>query len=87
MIYAESKIQSYSVSDFFSFAGYLDHFATLDPQLVDLGLGNVSSLLSLLHFMLHLPEPGQVSVGLLLLCDQTTVKSNPFGQILRHGVC
>ena len=36
-------------------------------QLVDLGFSDVSTLLSFLHLMLDLPEPGQVSIGLLLL--------------------
>ncbi|TRZ00712.1 hypothetical protein DNTS_000605 [Danionella cerebrum] len=36
-------------------------------QLVDLGLSNVSTLLSLLQLMLHLPQLGQVGVGLFLL--------------------
>ena len=39
----------------------------LGSQLVDLGLSDVSALLSFLQLMLDLPVPGQVSVGLLLL--------------------
>ncbi len=46
---------------------YFSNFPTLCPQLVDLRLCDVSTLLSLLHLVLHLPVPGQVSVGLLLL--------------------
>ncbi len=50
---------------------YLEYVPALCSQLVDLGLGDVSALLSLLHLMLHLPVPGQVSVGLLFLKDTT----------------
>ncbi len=46
---------------------YLPSLMALDSQLVDLGLCDVSALLRLLQLMLHLPVPGQVSVGLLLL--------------------
>ena len=46
---------------------YLSSISALGSQLVDLGLSDVSTLLSFLQLMLHLPEPGQVSVGLLLL--------------------
>lgn len=45
----------------------LAHVTTLDPHLVDLGLSNVSTLFSLLQLMLHLPELGQVGIGMLLL--------------------
>ena len=47
--------------------GYLSMITALGSQLVDLGLSDVSTLLSFLHLMLDLPEPGQVSIGLLLL--------------------
>jgi len=43
------------------------HIAALGPQLVDLGLSDVRSLLSLVHLMLQLTELAQVGVGLLLL--------------------
>lgn len=43
------------------------NFTALGSKLVDLGLGDVSTLQSFLQLMLHLPVPGQVSVGLLLL--------------------
>lgn len=76
MLKAKSRVAQ--SQDFFFFARYLDNFATLGSEFVDLGLGDVGSLLSLLHLMLHLPKPGQVSVGLLLLCDKTMVESNPF---------
>ena len=39
----------------------------LHPQLVDLGLGNVSPFLGLLQLVLELAEFGEISVGLLLL--------------------
>ena len=39
----------------------------LGSQLVDLRLSDVGTLLSLFQIMLHLPEPRQVTVGLLLL--------------------
>ena len=47
--------------------GYLSMITALGSHLVDLGLRDVSALLSFLQLMLDLPEPGQVSVGLLLL--------------------
>ena len=40
---------------------------TLDPQLVDLGLSNVSPFLGLLQLVLELAELGEVDVGLFLL--------------------
>lgn len=43
------------------------HISALGPQLIDLGLGNVRSLLCLLQLMLHPPALGQLRVGLLLL--------------------
>jgi hypothetical protein len=43
------------------------NFTALGSQLVDLGLRDVGTLLSFLQLMLHLPVPGQVNVGLLLL--------------------
>lgn len=43
------------------------NFPALDPQFVDLGLGNVSPLLGLLQLVLELAEFCQISVGLLLL--------------------
>ena len=46
---------------------YLSGIAALDLELVDLGLSNVSTLLSLLQLMLNLPALGQVSIGLFLL--------------------
>ena len=46
---------------------YLARVTALSSELVDLGLSNVSTLLSLLQLMLNLPEPGHVGVGLLLL--------------------
>ena len=39
----------------------------LHPQLVDLGLGNVSPFLGLLQLVLELAEFGKISIGLLLL--------------------
>ena len=41
--------------------------AALSSHLVDLGLGDVSALLSLLQLMRNLPELGQVGVGCFLL--------------------
>lgn len=41
--------------------------ATLGPQLVDLGLGDVGALLRLVQLVLRLAELGQVGVGLFLL--------------------
>lgn len=38
-----------------------------DPQLVDLRLGHVGSLLGVVQLMLQLPVLGQVGVGLFLL--------------------
>ncbi|CAG6010311.1 unnamed protein product, partial [Menidia menidia] len=35
-----------------------ENISALGPELVDLGLSDVSTFLSLLHLMLHLPEPG-----------------------------
>ena len=46
---------------------HLSAIAALGPEFVDLGLSNVSTLLSLLQLMLHLPALGQVSIGLFLL--------------------
>ncbi|KAJ8360949.1 hypothetical protein SKAU_G00174740 [Synaphobranchus kaupii] len=46
---------------------YLANITALGSQLVDLGLSDVGTLLRFLHLMLHLPVPGQVSVGLFLL--------------------
>ena len=46
---------------------YLSSVTTLGSELVDLRFSNISTFLSLLQLMLHLPELGQVSVGLLLL--------------------
>ena len=46
---------------------HLSAIAALGPELVDLGLSNVSTLLSLLQLMLNLPALGQVSIGLFLL--------------------
>lgn len=43
------------------------NFPALDPQFVDLGLGNVSPLLGLLQLVLELAEFGEVDVGLFLL--------------------
>lgn len=43
------------------------HISALGPQLVDLGFGNVGSLLSLLQFVLDPPAPGQLCVSLLFL--------------------
>ena len=53
---------------------HLADFPTLGSQLVDLGLCDVSTLLSFFQLMLNLPVPGQVGVGLLLLFHQTCVK-------------
>ena len=39
----------------------------LHPQLVDLGLGNVSPFLSLFQLVLELAEFGEVDIGLFLL--------------------
>ena len=39
----------------------------LHPQLVDLGLGNVSPFLSLLQLVLEFAEFGKIDIGLLLL--------------------
>ena len=39
----------------------------LCPQLVDLGLGNVSAFLGLLQLVLELAEFGEVDIGLFLL--------------------
>jgi hypothetical protein len=39
----------------------------LHPQLVDLGLGDVSPLLGFLQLVLQLAELGQVGIGLFLL--------------------
>ena len=47
---------------------YLSAIAALGPELVDLGLSNVGTLLRLLQLMLNLPALGQVGVGLFLLC-------------------
>ena len=44
--------------------------AALGPQLVDLGLSDVRSLLSLVQLMLQLTELAQVAVGLFLLFPQ-----------------
>lgn len=46
---------------------YLATFTALSSQLVDLGLCNVSTLLSLLQLVLDLPALGQMNSGLLLL--------------------
>ena len=46
---------------------HLSAIAALGPEFVDLGLSNVSTLLSLLQLMLNLPALGQVSIGLFLL--------------------
>ncbi len=46
---------------------YLARVTALGSQLVDLGLCNVSTLLSLLQLVLDLPALGQMNVGLLLL--------------------
>lgn len=46
---------------------YFSNFTTLSPQLVDLGLSDVSALLSFLQLVLNLPQPWNVSIGLLLL--------------------
>jgi len=47
---------------------YHSSITALGSELVDLRLSDVSvSLLSSLHIMLDLPEPGHVSVSLLLL--------------------
>ena len=46
---------------------YLSTIAALGPEFVDLGLSNVSTLLSLLQLMLNLPDLGQVGIGLFLL--------------------
>ena len=46
---------------------YLSSITALGSHLVDLGLSDVSALLSFLKLMLNLPEPGHVGVGLLLL--------------------
>ena len=43
------------------------NLTALHPQLVDLGLGDVSPLLGLLQLMLELAELGEVDVGLFLL--------------------
>lgn len=48
---------------------HLPHVSTLHFHLVDLRLGDVGALLRLLQLVLHLPQLGQVSVGLLLLSD------------------
>lgn len=36
---------------------YFSNFTTLSPQLVDLGLSDVSALLSFLQLVLNLPQP------------------------------
>ena len=46
---------------------YLARVTALCPQLVDLRLCNVSTLLCLLQLMLDLPALGQMNIGLLLL--------------------
>lgn len=43
------------------------NLAALHPQLVDLGLCNVSPLLGFLQLVLDLAELGQVDIGLFLL--------------------
>ena len=49
---------------------YLSSVAGLGSELVDLSLSDVSTLLSLLQFMLNLPELRHVAVGLFLLCEE-----------------
>lgn len=46
---------------------YLSKVSALGPQLIDLGLSDVSSLLGFLQLMLRLPQFSQMSTGLLLL--------------------
>lgn len=48
----------------------------LGPELVDLGLSNVSSLFSFFKLMLDLPEAAQVSIGLFLLKYKVNQLSN-----------
>ncbi len=62
------------------FCCYLPNFTALGSQLVDLGLSDVSALMRLLQLILHLPVPGQVSVGLLLLLGLHKI-SKPFQSI------
>jgi hypothetical protein len=49
------------------------HIATLGPQFVNLRFSNICPLLSLLQLMLDPPAPGQLCVGLLLLCERQRV--------------
>lgn len=51
------------------FRCYLSEISALGSHLVDLGLGNVGSLLCLLHLVLCLPQLSEVDVGLLLLAE------------------
>ncbi len=46
---------------------YLSNITALGSELVNLRLSNVSTLFSLLHLMLYLPQLGKVSIGLFLL--------------------
>lgn len=50
---------------------YLARVTALCSHFVDLGLGNVSTLFSLLQLMLDLPALGQVRICLLLLESNT----------------
>ena len=61
---------------------YLSSITALGSHLVDLGLSDVSALLSFLKLMLNLPEPGHVSVGLLLLLRDLGY----IGFVKRHSV-
>ena len=56
---------------------YLSRVTALGPELVDLGLSNVSTLLSLLQLMLHLPQLGEMGVGLFLLLSKC-ICVNPY---------
>jgi hypothetical protein len=49
---------------------YLSSAARFGSELVDLSLSDVSTLFSLLQFMLNLPELRHVAVGLFLLCEE-----------------